>query len=380
MIDTRSAPLAARILRIFTLATLLGWAAVACESRAQNPIDPGPPNAGPGIWISTEEIRALPMTGPAWEALADHARLPLRYPDISDQDDPSNVRVLAKALYSVRTGQTSYAREVIRACEQIRGTEKNARTLAIGRELVSYVIAADIVGLPTEERQSFEAWLRAIRKQSFQGRTIRSTHEDRPNNWGTHAGATRLAIAAYLGDTEEIERSAHVFRGWTGEAAGWQSFKFREDWWQPKGSRLFAINPAGAMREGHPIGGVLPDDQRRGGRFSWPPPKENYVYEALQGALTQAVLLDRLGYDPWNWGDRALLRAFEWLHTEAHYPATGDDTWQPHIMNHVYEAHFPAPTPSAPGKGMGFTDWTYGPGHPSARENEALPAFRPRPD
>jgi len=329
VIDTLSVPLAARILRIITLATLLGWAAVACESRAQNPIDPGPPNDGPGIWISTEEIRALPMTGPAWEALADHARLPVRYPDISDQDDPSNIRVLAKALYSVRTGQTSYAGEVIRACEQIRGTEKNARTLAIGRELVSYVIAADIVGLPKEERQRFEAW--------------------------------RLAIAAYLGDTEEIERSAHVFRGWTGEAAGWQSFKFREDWWQPKGSRPFAINPAGAMREGHPIGGVLPDDQRRGGRFSWPPPKENYVYEALQGALTQAVLLDRLGYDPWNWGDRALLRAFEWLHTEAHYPAAGDDTWQPHIMNHVYEAHFPAPTPSAPGKGMGFTDWTYGP-------------------
>jgi len=311
VIDTRSVPLAARILRIITLAILMGWAAVACESRAQNPIDPGPPNDGPGIWISTEEIRALPMTGPAWEALADHARLPVRYPDISDQDDPSNIRVLAKALYSVRTGQTSYAGEVIRACEQIRGTEKNARTLAIGRELVSYVIAADIVGLPKEERQRFEAWLREIRKQSFQGRTIRSTHEDRPNNWGTHAGATRLAIAAYLGDTEEIERSAHVFRGWTGEAAGWQSFKFREDWWQLKGSRLFAINPAGAMREGHPIGGVLPDDQRRGGRFSWPPPKENYVYEALQGALTQAVLLDRLGYDPWNWGDRALLRAFE---------------------------------------------------------------------
>jgi hypothetical protein len=267
---------------------------------------------------------------------------------------------LAKALYFVRTGEKSYARDVIQALDQIRGTEKGARTLAIGREVIAYVVAADLVGLDYADRQRFEDWLQNLRKQVFQDRTIRSTHEDRPNNWGTHAGATRIAIAAYLGDTKEIERSAHVFRGWTGEAQGWQGFKFLENWWQPTGMREFAINPAGTMREGHPIGGVLPDDQRRAGRFRWPPPKENYVYEALQGAIEQAVLLERLGYDSWQWGDRALLRAFDWLHAEAHYPAEGDDTWLPHIVNRAYGANFPAPTPTTPGKGMGFADWTHG--------------------
>jgi hypothetical protein len=178
-----------------------------------------------------------------------------------------------------------------------------------------------------------------------------------------------LAIAAYLGDPQEIERSAEVFRGWTGDPEGWQGFKFREDWWQPDQGRKFAINPSGSMRLGHPIGGVLPDDQRRAGRFRWPPPRENYVYEALQGAVAQAVLLKRLGYDPWNWSDRALLRAFEWLDTEADYPAEGDDTWLPHIVNRAYGAHFPAPVPSAPGKGMGFSDWTHGPKSSERAEN-----------
>ena len=63
-----------------------------------------------------------------------------------------------------------------------------------------------------------------------------------------------------------------------------------------------------ATHRGHSIDGVLPDDQRRGGPFEWPPPRENYVYEALQGATVQAALLSRAGYDAWDWGDQALLR------------------------------------------------------------------------
>jgi hypothetical protein len=104
---------------------------------------------------------------------------------------------------------------------------------------------------------------------------------------------------------------------------------------------------------------VLPDDQRRAGGFTWPPPKENYVWEALQGALAQAVILDRAGYDCWEWSDQALLRAVTWLHEECDYPASSDDTWQPHVVNFFYGSDFPAPVPSNPGKNVGWTDWTH---------------------
>ena len=351
----------ARCIVVWMLLGLLSSGVLACHSHAENRLQAASPGVPSGIWISREEIRSLPTDGPAWEALVAKAEERLGRVDLANQDDPNNIRILAKAMVFVRTGEERYALEVKRACREIRGTEKYADTLSIGRELLAYIIAADLVELETDERADFEKWLRRLANTSYRGRSIRSTHEDRPNNWGTHAGASRLALAAYLGDQPEIERAAHVFRGWTGEPAGWQRFEFGARWWQAKGSRPFAVNPMNARREGHPIGGVLPDDQRRAGPFKWPPPKENYVYEALQGAIVQAVLLERLGYESWVWGDRALLRAFEWLHGEANYPAQGDDTWLPHLINHAYEREFPAPVPSTAGKGMGFSDWTHGP-------------------
>jgi len=314
-----------------------------------------------GIWISRAEVMALPDHGPAWDALVAEAKKPID-PNLSDKSDPSNVRVLARALVATRTGSAQARNEVLRALEEVQGTEAGARSLSVARELMAYVISAELVGLDGAQRDKFEIWLRAVYARDFQGRTLRSTHEDRPNNWGTHAGASRLAVAIYLDDREEIEKAAWVFRGYTGDPEGWRDFRFGERWWQPENaSRNYGINPAGARISSHPVGGVLPDDQRRGGPFRWPPPRENYVYEALQGAVAQAVMLERLGMPAWEWGDRALLRSFQWLHEQADYPAAGDDTWMPHIVNRAYGTRFPALVPSRPGKAIGFADWTHAP-------------------
>jgi hypothetical protein len=103
----------------------------------------------------------------------------------------------------------------------------------------------------------------------------------------------------------------------------------------------------------------LPDDQRRAGSFTWPPPKENYVWGALQGAIVAAELLERAGYPAWEWQDKALLRAVTWLHEQANFPASSDDEWQPWLVNYAYNANFPAQNPAHAGKGMGWTDWTH---------------------
>jgi hypothetical protein len=70
-------------------------------------------------------------------------------------------------------------------------------------------------------------------------------------------------------------------------------------------------------------------------------------------------MLKRAGYDSFNWSDKALLRAFQWLHDQADFPATDDDSWEPHIINYYHGTSFPAPNPSSPGKNMGWTDWTH---------------------
>jgi len=313
-----------------------------------------------GVWINREELAALPISGRAWENLKSVADQPSGRPKLRDQDDQVNVRVMAKALVHARTGEARYRDEVIAHCMDAIGTENGGSCLGLGRNLAGFVIAADLVELPRDKDQRFREWLREKLTALHEGRSLRSTHESRPNNWGTQAGGSRAAIARYLGDARELTRAATVFKGWLGDRVAYSGFKFGDLWWQQDGARPVGVNPKGASREGHTIDGVLPDDQRRCGRFQWPAPKENYVYEALQGALLQAVILHRAGYDVWDWEDKALLRAFKWLHEEAKFPAEGDDTWQPHVINRFYGTAFPAPVPARPGKNVGWTDWTLG--------------------
>ena len=91
---------------------------------------------------------------------------------------------------------------------------------------------------------AFESWIRGVRTESFGGRTLISTHEVRPNNWGTHAGASRLAVALYLGDSAELDRCVEVFRGWLGDRASYASFEWGDLSWQ-----LDASAPVGVNRE-----------------------------------------------------------------------------------------------------------------------------------
>jgi hypothetical protein len=330
--------------------------------------------AGAGLWIAPEELAALPTEGPAWENLLAAAALPVGRPNLSDQEDPANVRVLANALVFARTGDPARRARVVEACRAVMGTEAGGRTLALGRELLAYVVAADLVGLPPEDDHRFRAWLRGVRVQQLGGRTLVSTHEQRPNNWGTHAGASRMAVAAYLGDRVDLDRAARVFRGWLGDRSAWTGFRFGKPWWQADPDEPVGVNPKAATKQGHSIDGVLPDDQRRAGPFAWPPPRTNYTWGALQGAFAQAVILDRAGYDVWSWQDRALLRAVRWLQDEARQPARGDDAWILHLVNHHYGTDFPAPVPAEPGKNAGFSDWTHGRPRPST-----LPRGRGRP-
>jgi hypothetical protein len=323
---------------------------------------PAPRNPD-GIWTSAAEIKNLPTSGLSWENLKAGADEPIGAPNLSDLEDPVNVRVLAKALVYARTGDETYREAVIAICMDAMGTEENGETLAFGRELLAYVLAADLVGLPENQDEKFRQWLRKVLTENLKGLTLRSSHETRPNNWGTHCGATRAAIARYLGDATELERTARIFKGWLGDRNSYADFNFESNdlSWHANPNAPVGINPLGATIQGRSVDGVLPDDQRRSGPFRWPPPKENYVYGALQGALMHAIILYRAGYEVWHWENQALLRAMKWLYNEANYPAAGDDKWLPHIINYFYgTAGFSAPFPAGAGKNSGWTDWLYG--------------------
>jgi len=319
------------------------------------------PRFATGIWTSAAEVSKLPTSGLGWDNLMAGANEPIGPPNLSDNEDSVNVAILAKALVYARTGDQSYRQAVISACMAAIGTE-GGETLALGRELLAYVLAADLVGLPPAEDATFRNWLRNMLTKDINDQTLRSSHELRPNNWGTHCGATRVAIARYLGDATELERTARVFKGWLGDRNTYKDFSYsaNELAWQADPDAPVGINRLGTTIQGHSVDGVLPDDQRRSGPFTWPPPKENYVYGALQGALMHAIILYRAGYNVWSWENQALLRAVKWLYNEADYPADGDDEWLIHIINYFYKTNFPAPFPCEAGKNAGWTDWLYG--------------------
>jgi hypothetical protein len=112
--------------------------------------------------------------------------------------------------------------------------------------------------------------------------------------------------------------------------------------------------------------GALPDDMRRGCSAQFPPCPTGYPWEALQGAVMQAELLYRQGYDAWNWEHKALLRAVRFLlNLHSRYPesgewdAKGDDDWIPWLINARFRVKLPSKKPTHHGKNSGFTDWIF---------------------
>ena len=335
---------------------------VAAETVATTPVAQA---SAQGIWISPAELAALPTSGAAWSNLLSEANSSCGSVDLSDQEQRTNVCILAKALAFARTGTASYRSAVVTALKQIVDAPAyNGRALALGRELGAYVIAADLISLRSHDPaldRDFRAEIRSLLTTYTNSgpSSLIKCHELRPNNWGTHCGASRLAVAAYLGDTAEIDRAAQVFKGWLGDRSAYAGFVYGDLSWQCDPNRPVGINPAGCRRYSRDLGGILPDDQRRAGSYSWPPTRENYVWEALQGAVVQAVILERLGYPAFQWSDQALRRAVEWLYTVNGFPAGGDDGWQPHLFNRYYGTSFSAPVPANAGKNVGWTDWTH---------------------
>jgi len=268
--------------------------------------------------------------------------------------------VVAKALVYARTGDAQRRQEVVDSIMAAIETENGGRTLALGRNLAAYVIAADLVGLDGADDQAFRAWLAAVRFEDLSSRTLVDTHEDRPNNWGTHAGASRIAAALYLGDAADLERAATVLHGYLGNRSAYAGFSYGDLSWQCDPAAPVGINRKGCTIDGHSVDGVIADDQRRGGAFSWPPPKENYVWEALQGVVLQAYLLHRAGYSTFEWEDRAILRAVTWLHEQADFPAAGDDSGTPWMINAMYGTSFPTTSARPAKNGVAYYDWLLG--------------------
>ncbi|MBI4612230.1 MAG: alginate lyase family protein [Planctomycetes bacterium] len=301
------------------------------------------PAAGqtPGLWSSAKELQALPMSGPAWQSVLDGANQPQAAPDLSNQDDNTNVWVLASAIVWARTASSPYRDKVVAAIETIvaRGNPGGS-TLPWARQTGAYALAADLVGYRTA---AFEDFLRNMAEVfvGTDGRTVLAMFRVRPNNWGSHAFGSLAAIYSYLGDRNRLlEIRDHWVRGVEGTNPDYKwgtDLSWHIDPYNPR-----QINPAGAIKNGVDIDGVFPDDLRRGGSFQEPPIFTGYPWEALQGLVMAARVLERQGLPIWAYGESAILRAASCLQDRfaarygSAWSATGDDLWMLPFFDKAY--------------------------------------------
>ena len=271
---------------------------------------------------------------------------------------------MAVALVYARTGTASYRTKAANAIMSIIGTEGNARSLALGRNIASYVIAAELINLgnyDSAKDQQFRTWLRAIlRRVNSEGRSIITCHEERPNNWGTMCGASRIASDIYLGDKTDLARAATVFHGWSGDRSAYAGFDFGDvNSWTCDTANLRAVNPVGCTKEGHDLSGAPIDDVRRGGSYKWPPAATNYAWGGLSAAIAQAEMLHRAGYPAYEWEQRAMFRGMEFVTKNMASSQSGSTEWLSWLANYRYGTNYPTKTPVAWGRLMHWTDWTH---------------------
>ena len=346
---------------------------------------PPPPTSG-GIWISAAELAKLPMSGSAWNSVKAMADSDCGTPQISDQQSFNDTCVLAKALVFGRTGIESYRTEVHRQLGLAIGTELTGtlpRQLALGRNLVSYVLSADIIDLPAYDpsfdQQTFRPWLKITRTEVLDGATLISCDETKPQNWGVVCGASRAAVDIYLGDTVDLARTAQVFKGYLGDRFTWAGYNWTTTinnggaTWSPNPSnQLVPVNPLGATVtwNGHAynVDGALIADISRGGAFQWPPHHTNYPWTGLGGVIVEAEILYRAGYPVYGWSNQAILRAYQyllWLDNATggfwyfSQGVNGPNNWQPWIVNRRYGTNLPHSSPVNQGWNMSWTDWTH---------------------
>lgn len=328
-----------------------------------------PVPAGSGIWISRDEILALPTSGAGWtELIAAADKTDIGSPSLTNQDSDHSTYTMAQALVCARTGIQSYCQRVVTTLNALAtgNYESGTRALALGRELIGYILSADIVDLKTINPSVDGLFRTKIRSLlTFPTKdgpdSLISCDERRANNWGGHCGASRIAADLYLGDRVDLDKAANVLRGWMGDRSAYAGFVYDQPYWQdwqPDPSKPVGILPPGAQLIGRDFGGAEPEEMRRAGVPQWPPSKTDYAWEGLQGRLASTWMLHRAGYDVANVMQKAMLRAVQFLYSIG-WPAVGDDQWQIPLINRLYNVAFPV-TGGGKGKNVGWTLWAFG--------------------
>lgn len=350
------------------VATASAWSAPTSTSAATN-----------YLLMPRSELLARPTSGTAWTAMKSIADASLGTANLCDQDEDHHLRTLAAALVYARTGSSSYKTKATTGIMTAIKTQTvgcgNA-TLALGRQLSAYVLAADFIDLAGTNDSAFRTFLTGIRKKPIGGHSIwnslENTHRFSANNWGAHAGASRIAASLYLGDSSDVSIAARIARGFLGERAQYafsHNLSSTDLSWACGNSSSFTPVNQACTKSGIDLSGAIVVDISRAGSLAWPPGDTaiSYQVDSIAAMGLQLELLYRNGYSgAWGWSSSALKRAAELVQRSK---ASGGQGWNesnassqiPWLLNVRYGTFLPTRS-VAMGRGLGFASWLWGGG------------------
>jgi len=129
--------------------------------------------------------------------------------------------------------------------------------------------------------------------------------------------ASRTAIDVYLGDDADLQAVVNRLKLYLGETTrgkAWNKSGSYDDSWAciPPGLRIDFV-PVNGSSCGPDKDGILVEDATHADAPfpNWRDAGIDYSFHAYGAQLLAAILLDRRGYDVWNWGDRALKRIMD---------------------------------------------------------------------
>lgn len=346
--------------------------------------------------IDSERLASLPDSGAAFSRMRRWADLALAKASLTTPNarspwlpnyDGIGAETLAAALVYARTGEERYRDFVIRVNRFLIGSEDGSsnagqtdseKLLATMRQISAYVMAADLVAMdpnvtgsrPGYRSTAWTPWLAALRTKTIGSGNCSSIVDcnRKATNWGAWASAARIAIDIYLGDTADLDAAVgrlKLYLGETFEGEPWaRSGSYDRSWaCIPSGLQVafVPVNPSSCGQEKDGI--IVEDASRSDAPFpSWNDVGIDYTFHAYTAQLVAALLLDRRGYDVWNWGEQALRRVMDRL--EHLGVATGNGresaTHASWVARYVYGADYPT-APADPGNTLGYTDWLFGP-------------------
>jgi hypothetical protein len=333
------------------------------------------------------QLMQLPTTGATWDRVLADASRDHGSANIADQDSNHDVYTLAAALACVRANE--HCAKARRGVLDAIGTEEGARWLAVGRNLGSYVIAADLLdlrgdGVVDSEGTRVQEWIAGWLTKRLADNHTSTLRAFAPFQSGTNAGAQEgfayAAVAAYLGDRTALDRAWEAFRVYACDATAPDRGQISlnaavKDGWAHDGRQPCAVNPAGSRKTvpgGLPgaggtyrIDGALIGDMRRGGVYQWKPAFTSLPWVGLEGFVPAALILHRAGYPAFEVADRAVLRAHDYLWELRR--TTGETRWFDgtrdreivHLVNVVYGASYPVNDVAGAGRTIGYTTWTH---------------------